>query len=1531
MKRISLMVKRRGIFTFGLLFLGIILCIPLFGEDSKNEPDYLKRLSYWLEQAKYAEKWLYIDMNGNVLDEKKFENVYGSFDSGYVKVYKNGKWGLCDTAGKIIIEPKFDDIESFREGLARIKIGDKYGFVDMSGKIVIEPKFDAATYFSEGLAGVLIGNKCGFIDKTGRLVIETKFDEVYNFRETLALVRIDTLYGFIDRNGEWVIKPVYDDCYYFSEGLAAVKKKDKWGYIDKEGRVVIDFKFDNAYPFSENRALVLMDQKYFFVNKEGKPVIETQDYETMGIYFNEGLNFIQIDEKWGFIDTTGKIIIEPKFDSVINFSEGLAVVKIKDKLGYIDKTGKIVIEPEYHYAYNFKSKIALVKIDNRKVICDSIADILEHIPKDESNQAVKLILQSLNEGDNAYTLLSDLLFIGWDLTYFIGKNIHYGNNDLGNGIFSLIKNYKSIKDKIHKRLQTESLNRAIDIDSALQTYEYNLNVLCYQLSSMIKSVFGSGAVQILFDLAMNMELPEGLREHFCELIAEFHNKDDFEKLLNIVKGFENKSRFINVLCKTGDERAIGYILSYLETNEKDIAWGLRYIPSRRSIEILIKILEHQIAIGAEATGKVDGTAYDGAILSLGVIGDESAIPVLKRALADSNQIQARRLAAWSLWMLEDKSGIPVMVKDGHWDDLKVMADPYIVPYVVSLLGISDEDTKISIIKLLNEIGSTDAIQTLIKFYENPEVPDSIKDYIAILLAQNGEEKGLPRICSILSDTLKQDIFRMVNWRDALYALSFIDKNETLKPVLYNLLNYIENNPGVPPLYKRIYKALAVINLILAGEKIDIKKTIGISETEILLEYPKFSKKLKKYLKPSVGEFIEILSKKPDYHESILNSLPEIFTPTDIAGIESEFTKYNFSEEIRADFYLKLAFLFQSIKDYAKEEKYARLALENAYKTNSPYWILQSLWLLADACMYNAKYTDAEKLLKEAVEICSHLSDDERHDFDIKFPDAYTYYLLGELNVKRKNYKEAIKNFESARNEINYRASIKLVEFMSQREPRDRLKAMIASGVGVCHTELGKGAFKEAVEGFEKVGVTNIREQESRDRAYYGLIRSAVADGNYEEAQRLTEKLILIKMNEDFEKMEVNPVNPERKKEMEELKKRKKEIEEMKRELEKEEKRGAAVDTIIQKKTREFKKYIHKLKTENPKLFTIVNAEPSNLKELQDMGIIPENMAILQYLLGEEELYIFIVKAYDLFIKKVSVKQTKIAGLIDEYRTLIKNRAPMDDIDEYANELYKYLIEPVESEISGVEIIGIIPNQQLYYLPFLALKKAKEKSFLGEKYKIFYINSTSLLRIVAQQEGCDIATAPLIAFANADGTLPEAEVEVKNISSLYSEILTLYQDKAVKDSVFKTSGCQILHFATHGVAVPYDPTSSYLVLAPRGEKGQLKVEEIWGLDLKDCPLVVLSACETAEGKLIAGDEVVSLAFGFIYAGSSSCLATLWEVASQSTADLMQEFHKNLKNGKSRIQALQDAQISLLKNPKTSHPFFWAPFILIGDWR
>ncbi len=97
------------------------------------------------------------------------------------------------------------------------------------------------------------------------------------------------------------------------------------------------------------------------------------------------------------------------------------------------------------------------------------------------------------------------------------------------------------------------------------------------------------------------------------------------------------------------------------------------------------------------------------------------------------------------------------------------------------------------------------------------------------------------------------------------------------------------------------------------------------------------------------------------------------------------------------------------------------------------------------------------------------------------------------------------------------------------------------------------------------------------------------------------------------------------------------------------------------------------------------------------------------------------------------------------------------------------------------------------------------------------------------------------------------------------------------------------------------------------------------------MTVLSACETALGREDPGNEVAHLANGFIEAGSTTIIASLWQVAGASTATLMKTFYRELKAGKSKAEAKQLAEIALLKNKETAHPYYWAPFVLMGDWR
>ena len=136
----------------------------------------------------------------------------------------------------------------------------------------------------------------------------------------------------------------------------------------------------------------------------------------------------------------------------------------------------------------------------------------------------------------------------------------------------------------------------------------------------------------------------------------------------------------------------------------------------------------------------------------------------------------------------------------------------------------------------------------------------------------------------------------------------------------------------------------------------------------------------------------------------------------------------------------------------------------------------------------------------------------------------------------------------------------------------------------------------------------------------------------------------------------------------------------------------------------------------------------------------------------------------------------------------------------------------------------------------------------------------------------------------------------------------------------------MHLACHGILDPVLPLNSSLKLVPGGgEDGDLQVHEIYGLKLQSS-LVVMSACQTALGKLTGGDEMVGLTRAFFYGGTPLIFSTLWSVSDVSTARLMQSFYRHLKTLPAE-EALREAQLEIMQ--KFKHPFFWAPYILSGS--
>jgi CHAT domain-containing protein len=173
---------------------------------------------------------------------------------------------------------------------------------------------------------------------------------------------------------------------------------------------------------------------------------------------------------------------------------------------------------------------------------------------------------------------------------------------------------------------------------------------------------------------------------------------------------------------------------------------------------------------------------------------------------------------------------------------------------------------------------------------------------------------------------------------------------------------------------------------------------------------------------------------------------------------------------------------------------------------------------------------------------------------------------------------------------------------------------------------------------------------------------------------------------------------------------------------------------------------------------------------------------------------------------------------------------------------------------------------------------------------------------------------------------EFKDEAQAVADIF-KVSALLQDEEVKDRlILGLENKDIIHFSCHGIFDQEDPLCSRIKL---NEEEILTAKEVFNLKL-DAGLVTLSACETGINKVRPGDELIGLTRAFLCAGTSSVVVSLWLVYAPASLELMKKFYKSLKGGLSKPNALQNAQIDLIKSNKYSHPYYWAPFILVGDY-
>ncbi|MFC1976472.1 CHAT domain-containing protein, partial [Chloroflexota bacterium] len=340
-------------------------------------------------------------------------------------------------------------------------------------------------------------------------------------------------------------------------------------------------------------------------------------------------------------------------------------------------------------------------------------------------------------------------------------------------------------------------------------------------------------------------------------------------------------------------------------------------------------------------------------------------------------------------------------------------------------------------------------------------------------------------------------------------------------------------------------------------------------------------------------------------------------------------------------------------------------------------------------------------------------------------------------------------------------------------------------------------------------------------------------------------------------------------------------------------------------------------------------------------LLDEQTTLLAYYTLEENILAFIITQDNFETVVLVVSPAELVTQLITFRdfTNIDATHPASAIA-----LYEMLIAPLKDKLSTYHL-AIIPHQALHYLPFAALTDGDR--YLIDDYTLTVLPSASALPFIqenAQQTAHSDQSSALIlgnpTTADYDtvaslattrdslGSLPYAEKEAKSIAALYG-VEPLIGEAATEGIVRQDADeAGILHLAAHGEFNPIAPLNSLIALAPDDDyNGWLTVGEVYGLDLNNTDLVVLSACQTNLGDLSEGDELVGLTRAFIFAGTPSVIASLWNVEDEATSLLMERFYTHLKDGMGKAEALRQAQLEVRE--QYPNPYYWSGFVLSGD--
>lgn len=379
----------------------------------------------------------------------------------------------------------------------------------------------------------------------------------------------------------------------------------------------------------------------------------------------------------------------------------------------------------------------------------------------------------------------------------------------------------------------------------------------------------------------------------------------------------------------------------------------------------------------------------------------------------------------------------------------------------------------------------------------------------------------------------------------------------------------------------------------------------------------------------------------------------------------------------------------------------------------------------------------------------------------------------------------------------------------------------------------------------------------------------------------------------------------------------------------------------------YRGFIDQMEVDYPSYFNLkYNQKFATVSDIQNA--IGSTSMVLSYFTGKQSIFIFCISKKKFEVFEVD-KKTDFFQTAYGFRNSIKYDV-FDVFEKSSIQLYEQLIPKISG---GINDLIILPDGILGTLPFEAFTTDSKNqaggysnlNYLVQNYAISYDYAATLLldRLTRKNTNTTkgiLLAAPVTFEANelVMPNLPDSEKEINEIKYLFigsDQKPTIAKGNKATESLLKSEDLvnyKYIHFATHGLVNESKPELSRVFLCPSDdEDGSLYSGEIYNLKI-NADLVTLSACETGLGKIAKGEGIVGLSRSLMYAGAQNLIVSLWQVADASTAQLMIEFYtQHLKhpNSDQFNNDLQKAKLSLLQSDEYASPYYWAPFILVGD--